>query len=73
MRDEIVNSLTDVKLTTLENFAVVNSALEKVSVTENEITKSSQVRFYSSHFPFFYVVRNKTVKHSIPTYNLWQT
>ena len=43
MRESIVDSLTDLKVTTLDNFGLISSALEKVSVSPDELSKSSQV------------------------------
>ena len=43
MRKAIVDSLTNVRVTNLDNFALISSALQEVSASEDEITEDSQV------------------------------
>ena len=43
MRQSIIDSLTNVRVTNLDNFALISSALQEVSASEDEIIQDSQV------------------------------
>ena len=43
MRKSIIDSLTNVRVTNLDNFALISSALQEVSASEDEVAEISQV------------------------------
>ena len=43
MRKSIIDSLTTVRVTNLDNFALISNALQEVSASEDEVAENSQV------------------------------
>ena len=43
MRKSVIDSLTNVRVTNLDNFALISSALQEVSASEDEMIQDSQV------------------------------